>query len=44
MNYDDDFAQDMESLEEVIANLQPNETGTIILTNLSEKINFVPDQ
>ena len=44
MNYDDDFGKDMEALERVIAELQPNETGTIILTNLSERINFVPDR
>ena len=44
MNYDDNFTQDLEALEEVIAKLQPNETGTIILTNLSEHINFVPDR
>ena len=44
MNYDDDFGKDMEALERVIAELQPNETGTIILTNLSEMISFVPDE
>ena len=43
MNYDDDFSQDLEALELVIAQLQPNETGTIILTDLSERISFVPD-
>ena len=44
MNYDDNFVQDLEALEKVIAELQPNETGTIILTNLSERISFVPDR
>ena len=42
MNYDDNFTQDLEALEEVIAKLQPNETGTIRMTNL-EDIRFVPD-
>lgn len=44
MNYDDNFLQDLEALELVIAELQPNETGTIILTNISERISFVPDR
>ena len=42
MHYDDDFAQDLYLLEHVVESLQPNETGTILLTNL-EDIRFVPD-
>lgn len=32
MHYDDDFSRDLRIVEEVIAGLQPNETGTIQLT------------
>ena len=43
MNYDNDFPKSMEALEQVIEKLQPNETGTILLTNLSEEVNVISD-
>ena len=46
MNYDDNFAQDLESLTFAISNLQPNETGTILLNSISSigKAFFIPDE
>lgn len=42
MNYGDDFSKSMEALEQVIKELQPNETATILLTNVAEKVNVIP--
>ena len=46
MHYDDDFAQDLRSVEQIIPQLQPNQTGTILLTlyDTTGEYRFIPDQ